>query len=103
MISPENPSIELEEDFDFPNVSSSILKRDLWKGLYASPLKFKEAVHLCEARGVLSAVRHRSRDAEKHGKCMLFLGDNLGRVLALAKGRCASKPLLRLLRRIAAE
>jgi len=80
-----------------------MLERSIWKGLYAAPLRYKEAVHLCEARGVLAAVKHRSRDVQYHEKELLFLGDNLGLCLALEKGRCSSRPLLRLLRRIAAE
>ncbi len=34
---------------------------------------------------------------------MVFIGDNLGLILSLAKGRCSSFPSLRLLRRITAE
>ena len=68
---------DLVEDFTFPNVPSELLKPENWKGLYCAPLKFKEAVHLCEARGVLSSVQHRSRDCDFHNSTCLFLGDNL--------------------------
>ena len=48
-----------------------------------------EPVHLLEARTALSSVKH--------------LGDNLGVVLVLSKGRCAFFPLLCLLQRIGAD
>ena len=53
---------QLQEDFSFPNVPSKLLQKEDWRGVWACPLRFAEPVHLCEARGVLSGVKHRSRD-----------------------------------------
>ena len=102
-VKPSGDSIKtLLEDYEFPNIPVGLLTEN-WKDLYGAPLRFREAVHMCEARGALSAVKHRTRDRNFHGKRCLFLGDNLGLVLALQKGRCSCFPLLKLLRRTAAE
>ncbi len=78
-------------------------KNEIWKDLFAAPLFIAEPIHICEARGAFAAVKHRSRDVSNHCHRMLFLGDNFVLTLALSKGRCASIPLLRLLRRVSAE
>ncbi len=94
---------QLFEDFGFPNIPARLLKQMDWKNLWACPLNLPEAIHMCEARGALSSVKHRSRDAQFHSHHMLFIGDNLGLTLALSKGRCADFYLLKLLRRVCAE
>jgi len=94
---------QLYEDFSFPNIPARLLLQKDWKNLWACPLNLPEAIHMCEARGALSSVKHRSRDAQFHSHHMLFIGDNLGLTLALSKGRCADFYLLKLLRRVCAE
>ena len=85
---------ELHEDFKFPNVPARLLQADDWRGVWAVPLRFREAVHLCECRGVLACIRHLSRNRLCHGSKFVLLGDNLGLVLSLSKGRCSSPLLL---------
>ena len=63
----------------------------------------KEPVHIIEARSILGAVKHRSRDHHAHGTRILVLNDNMGVVLACQKGRCCNYPLLRIIRRISAH
>ena len=93
----------LQEDFSFPAVSDSLLNVDDWDFVMAAPLRFHEPVHICEARGVLASVKRLSRDSNSHCTRFVGLGDNLGLELALSKGRCSSRPLLRILQRISAE
>lgn len=93
----------LHEDFSFPAVSDSLLNVDDWDFDMAGPLRFHEPVYICETRGVLASVKMLSRDANSHCTRFVGLGDNLGLELALSKGRCSSRPLLRILQRIGAE
>ena len=51
----------------FPDVPTSVLKHSRWHVLYAHRLRFAGPVHLKEGLGVLSAVKHRSRDSLRHG------------------------------------
>lgn len=90
------------EDEEFPEVPPHVFQ-EKWKTLWNSEIHFKEPVHLIEARSILGAVRHRSRDHYRHGHRILIFNDNLGVVLACQKGRCSSYPLLRIIRRIAAH
>ncbi len=71
--------------------------------MYAVPLKYPEPVHLCEARGLLSVVKHLSRDKNNHGRMHIVIGDNMGVALAASKGRASCYPLLRILQSITAE
>ncbi len=41
---------ELEENLDFPNIEAKLLQQSDWRNLWASPLVFKEPVHLCVRR-----------------------------------------------------
>lgn len=63
----------------------------------------KKPVHIIEARSILGAVKHRSRDHHAHGTRILVLNDNMGVVLACQKGRCSNYSLLRIIRRISAH
>ena len=36
--------------------------------LWGSPIKWRDPIHVLEARSVLGAVKHRCRDAQRHGK-----------------------------------
>ena len=105
-ITVRNPSVSmraLSENPLFPNIGAHLLEEKDWKPLFAAPLMFSQPVHLCEARGALASVKHRSRDLQYHNTRILVLGDNMSVTLALSKGRCSSFPLLKLQRRIAAE
>lgn len=58
----------------------------MWRG----PILHKEPVHIIEARSILGAVKHRSRDHDVHGRRKLVLNDNMGVVLACQKGGAAT-------------
>ena len=88
---------------DFPEIPAKYMDRSLWYLLWRSRMRFREPVHLIEARSILGAVRHRARDSEKHGKHVVVLNDNMSVVLAMQKGRCSNYGLLRILRRTAAH
>ena len=88
---------------DFPEIPAKYMDRSLWYLLWKSRMRFREPVHLIEARSILGAVRHRARDSEKHGKHVVVLNDNMSVVLAMQKGRCSNYGLLRILRRTAAH
>ena len=94
---------ELEEVPDFPEVGKKFLEPDRWRLLWRAPILHKEPVHIIEARSILGAVKHRSRDHHAHGTRILVLNDNMGVVLACQKGRCSNYPLLRIVRRISAH
>ena len=86
---------------DFPEIPAKYMDRSQWYLLWRSKMRFKEPVHLIEARSILGAVRHRARDPSKHGKHIVVLNDNMSVVLAMQKGRCSNYGLLRILRRTA--
>lgn len=86
-------------DKDFPEVDEEFLSSDNWRLLWKQPMFFREPVHNIEARSVLSAIRHASKDRSRHGKHLLVLNDNMSVVLAVQKGRCSNYGLLRILRR----
>ena len=94
---------ELEEVPNFPEVDRGVLDPNRWRLLWRSPILHKEPVHIIEARSILGAVKHRSRDHHAHGTRILVLNDNMGVVLACQKGRCSNYSLLRIIRRISAH
>ena len=94
---------QLIENPMFPEVPKPLLSTERWRTLWCAPFDYKDTIHVLEARGILGAVKHRSRDQWKHGSRVLILNDNLGVVLAISKGRCADYGLLRIIRRIAAH
>eukprot|EP00959_Pyramimonas_sp_CCMP1952_P192602 4027322-Pyramimonas_sp.AAC.1 len=53
-------------------------------------------------RGFLGSIRQAVRDPGDWGKSWLMLGDNLGLILSLSKGRCRDPRLLMLHRKAAA-
>ena len=44
--------------------------------LWGSPVRWKDAIHVLEARRILGAVKHRCRDSQRHGKRVAVLNDN---------------------------
>ena len=80
-----------------------MLQAPQWHTLWAAQFHDHEPIHVLEGRGVLAAIKHKSRDSRCHGKRVLVLGDNMSCTLAFAKGRCGCHELLVLNRRIAAE
>lgn len=87
----------------FPNVNPDLMDKSFWHRLWKPPMWHKEPVHMIEARSILGAVKHRSRDHYRHHKRIVVLNDNMGVVLACQKGRCSNYGLLRILRRISAH
>ena len=58
--------------------------------IVGQPSRWKDAIHVLEARSILGAIKHRARDCHRHGKRITVLNDNLAVVLALQKGRCSN-------------
>ena len=58
-------------------------------------------MHIKEARALLSSVKNKLVNPSSWHARHVVIGDNLGVILAASKGRCASVPLLLLLRKIA--
>ncbi|CAE8590746.1 unnamed protein product [Polarella glacialis] len=94
---------EAEMDESSPDVDGEMLRESRWKTLWAGRFVHEEAIHLKEGRGLLAAVRHRSRDSNRHGRRILIMTDNMSAILAFSKGRASSYPLLRLCQHLAAE
>ncbi|CAE8609395.1 unnamed protein product, partial [Polarella glacialis] len=93
---------EFELDPMFAEVPEKLLQEDLWRSRYSAQMHDAEKIGILECRGVEFSVRHRLRAARSFGKRCLSLGDNLGNVLGLSKGRFSAYPLLRVCRRISA-
>ena len=94
---------DLCEDPSFPEVRKVLMSPERRHVLWGRPVRWKGAIHVLEARSILGAVKHRSRDAWRHGARITVLNDNLAVVLALQKGRCSNYGLLRIIRRISAH
>ncbi|CAK9091403.1 Protease PrsW (Protease responsible for activating sigma-W) [Durusdinium trenchii] len=94
---------DLELVAGFPEVGHDFMNEKAWHPLWNSHITHKEPVHMIEARSILAAVKHRSRDHHRHRKKILILNDNMSVVLALQKGRCHNYGLLRVIRRISAH
>lgn len=94
---------DLEVDSSFIDVDPKLLHKDNWKCLWRTPVRFKEPIHQIEARSILGAVKHRSRDSNKHSHRIVILNDNMGVCLAFQKGRCSNFGLLRIIRRVSAH
>ena len=92
-----------EVNNSFREIPADMMDENRWKLLWNSQIHFKEPIHLIEARGVLAAIKHRTREWQRHGTRILVLNDNLGVVLSIQKGRSSSYSLLRLIRRISAH
>ena len=85
---------------EFPEVPASCLEEPQWKLIQAKPYHHPEAIHLKELRAVIFALQRKVRQSKYHNYRMLSFCDNLGIVLSLEKGRAASYPVLRLLRKV---
>lgn len=79
---------------------SRLLVQDQWRTLFALRFDEKEHITHLECRAAVSAVRRTIRSKYGFGYRHLHLGDNLGLVLGLGRGRCNSFPLLSGCRRI---
>ena len=99
-----SPPITLihHQNESFPEVPVGPLKSYSWKTAYKIQLFSREAMHIKDMRGILAAVRCIVKDVGNHDQQHLILGDNLGLVLALSKGRCRDPKLLMLIRRLLA-
>ena len=61
-----------------------------------------DGIHFKEMRGFMSVLRRRVKDQSGWGQRFLVLGDNLGLMCSLSKGRCQSPKLLMLMGRTSA-
>ncbi|NCF89963.1 MAG: hypothetical protein GWQ05_03245, partial [Verrucomicrobiaceae bacterium] len=87
----------------FPEVPNGFVSKLSWKTTNFQPIFTPEAIHLSEMRGYLGSIRRRLLgDPAAWHKNHLILGDNLGLMLSLSKGRCRNPTLLMLHRRAAA-
>ena len=92
-----------ELDPTFPEIPQMHLHPQLWSLRWSSFFFSNDAIHLKEAHGMLSAVKHVSRNKKRHHRRHLFLSDSMCCVLSLSKWRCVSRALLRICQRVAAE
>ena len=87
----------------FPDVLPQVMEPERWQRVWCTSVRYKEPVHMIEARSIFGAVKHIVRDHRCHGLRFLILNDNMGVVLAIQKGRCCDYGLLRVIRRINAH
>ena len=87
---------------DFPEVDPQHVLSAEWEGEHFTGMNMYEGMHKKEARGYLRALKDRLSDVAAWDRRHLFLGDNLGLILALSKGRCRDPALVMLMRRAAA-
>ena len=84
--------LEAELDPSFPEVPLPLLDESRWHPLWSAPFVHAEPIHLKEARAALAAIKHRTRDATRHGGREVLFGDNMAVILAFSKGRATSHP-----------
>ena len=61
-------------DVAFVDIQRDLLVFHRWRLLWAARLHFPEVVHVCEARGLFSLIRHLSTSAAHVGVETLILG-----------------------------
>eukprot|EP00959_Pyramimonas_sp_CCMP1952_P473536 9501905-Pyramimonas_sp.AAC.1 len=87
---------------DFAEVPHSVLSEEAWTEVFAAPFHVSESITVLEGRAINAASRRILRSTRAFNKRHLKLGDNLGTVLALSRGRCSAFGLLLCCRREAA-
>ncbi|CAK0894772.1 unnamed protein product [Prorocentrum cordatum] len=87
---------------DFAEVPHSVLSEEAWTEVFAAPFHVSESITVLEGRASNAASRHILGSTRAFNKRHLKLGDNLGTVLALSRGRCSAFGLLLCCRREAA-
>ena len=87
---------------EFPEIDGDLMDPKNWDFVFASQMKFPEAITVLEFRAILAALRHKLRVRTSFGKKHLHFSDNLSAVLCAGKGRSSSFPMLRASRRLCA-
>ena len=87
---------------EFEEVSPQLVQQSSWKLGHVTPMSDAEPIHIKEMRGLMAVVRRRVRNQSCWDQRLLVLGDNLGLMSALSKGRCQNPQLLMLMRRASA-
>ena len=86
----------------FPEVPATFMKPCHWHSRFKGGWKDREHITALEGRTAVLTIRHIARSSGKVGQRHLILGDNLGVILALSKGRAASSCLLNCCRKVCA-
>ena len=85
----------------FEEVPGRLVKQG-WHQLFQCKWGLPEAIHVLEARGCTSALRHLTRSMSFRDVNVVILNDNLGVVMALSRGRSSHFALLQQCRRVLA-
>ena len=105
-VKPLKQELEQPDPFElkekFVEVPQNVLQPELWQEVFAVHMKHPEHITLLETRGVVISLRHKFRAVQQFGKRHLHLGDNMGMILMIAKGRSSSFSMLKLCRRLCA-
>ncbi|CAK8991991.1 unnamed protein product [Durusdinium trenchii] len=105
-VKPLKQELEQPDPFElnekFVEVPQNVLQPELWQEVFAVHMKHPEHITLLETRGVVISLRHKFRAVQHFGKRHLHLGDNMGMILMIAKGRSSSFSMLKLCRRLCA-
>ena len=84
-----------------PAVPEYIWKRS-WKLVCSAPWRRPESQAILEGRAAVVSLKHLVRSENNFGKRLVMLGDALGSLLALSKGRSSAPGMLRVTRQAAA-
>ena len=87
---------------EFPEIDGELVDPKSWDFVFASHMKFPEAITVLELRAIFAALRHKLRLRASFGKKRLHFSDNLSAVLCAGKGRSSSFPMLGASRRLRA-
>lgn len=82
---------------EFPEIDGELMDPKSWDFVFASHMKFPEAITVLELRAIFAALRHKLRLRASFGKMHLHFSDNLS-----GKGRSSFFPMLRAFRRLRA-
>ena len=102
IIEDNNPFDDFRLNLDFNEIPRHLLLEEGWVTWFASQMKHPEHITLLEGRGIVQALRHKSRSLKFFHCRHLHLNDNLGMVLSFDRGRAKDKALLFQCRRSAA-
>ena len=105
-VKPLKHGLEQPDPFElnekFIEVPQNVLQPELWHEVFAVHMKYPEHITLLESRGVAISLKHKFRSVQHFGKRHLHLGDNMGVILMIAKGRSSSFYMLKWCRRLCA-
>ena len=87
----------------FEEVDRSLLNSARWKMLFKGRWKLTgEHITLLEGRTLVLCLRRILRDPANHGMRHVTLGDNLGQVFSVGKGRACDYDMLRVCQQVGA-